>query len=65
MWTQENRGRYDRSRLRYPSDVTEEEWPHVEPLLPPAKRGGAKRTVDLREVVKRRSRQRDSHAVTL
>ena len=26
MWTQENRGRYDRSRLRYPSDVTEEEW---------------------------------------
>ena len=51
MWTQENRGRYDRSRLRYPSDVTEEEWSHVEPLLPPAKRGGAKRTVDLREVV--------------
>jgi len=51
MWTQENRGRYDRSRLRYPSDVTDEEWSHVEPLLPPAKRGGAKRTVDLREVV--------------
>src|SRR5271166_1263470 len=51
MWTQENSGRYDRSRLRYPSDVTDEEWSHVEPLLPPAKRGGAKRTVDLREVV--------------
>jgi transposase len=51
MWTQENRGRYDRSKLRYPSDVTDEEWLHVRPLLPPAKRGGAKRTVDLREVV--------------
>ena len=51
MWTQENRGRYDRSKLRYPSDVTDEEWAHVEPLLAPAKRGGAKRAVDLREVV--------------
>jgi transposase len=51
MWTQENRGRYDRSKLRYPSDVTDEEWSHVRPLLPPAKRGGAKRTVDLREVI--------------
>ncbi len=51
MWTHENRGRYDRSKLRYPSDLTEEEWAQVEPLLPPAKRGGAKRTVNLREVV--------------
>ena len=24
MWTKENRGRYDRSRLRYPSDLTDE-----------------------------------------
>ena len=23
MWTDENRGRYDRSRLRYPSDLTD------------------------------------------
>jgi transposase len=51
MWTNENRGRYDRSRLRYPSDLTDEEWAHIEPLIPPAKRGGNKRTVDLREVV--------------
>jgi len=51
MWTQENRHRYDRSRLRYPSDLTDEEWAHVGPLLPPAKRGGNKRTVDLRAVV--------------
>jgi hypothetical protein len=26
MWTKENRGRYDRSRLRYRSDLTDEEW---------------------------------------
>ncbi len=51
MWTNENRGRYDRSKLRYPSDLTDEEWAHVEPLLPPAKGGGNKRTVDLREIV--------------
>ncbi|MCU0840032.1 MAG: hypothetical protein MUE49_15135 [Rhodospirillales bacterium] len=29
MWTQENRHRYDRSKLRYPSDLTDEEWWHV------------------------------------
>ncbi len=51
MWTQENRHRYDRSKLRYPSDLTDEEWSHVAPLIPPAKRGGARRTVDVREVV--------------
>ena len=26
MWTSRNRARYDRSKLRYPSDVTHEEW---------------------------------------
>ena len=51
MWTNENRGRYDRSRLRYPSDLTGGEWNLVEPLIPPGKRGGGKRTVNLREVV--------------
>jgi transposase len=51
MWTKENRGRYERSRLRYPSDLTDEEWALVEPLIAPAKRGGNKRTVDVREVV--------------
>ncbi|GAC1537419.1 MAG: hypothetical protein NVS2B4_17590 [Ramlibacter sp.] len=51
MWTVENRARYDRSKLRYPSDLTGAEWALVEPLIPPAKRGGNKRTVDLREVV--------------
>jgi transposase len=51
LWTSKNRGRYDRSRLRYPSDLTDEEWAQVEPLIPPAKRGGNKRTVNLRAVV--------------
>lgn len=51
MWTQENRHRYDRSKLRYPGDLTGEEWGHVAPLIPPARRGGNKRTVNVREVV--------------
>ena len=51
MWTNENRGRYDRSSLRYPSDLTDEEWALVAPLIPPAKRGGNRRHVDIREVV--------------
>ncbi len=51
MWTDENRGRYDRSKMRYPSDLTDAEWAYVEPLIPPAKRGGNKRTVNLREIV--------------
>ena len=51
MWTNENRGRYDRSKLRYPTDLTDEEWALVAPLIPPAKGGGNKRSVNLREVV--------------
>jgi transposase len=51
MWSKENRARYDRSRLRYPSDLTDAEWAHVKPLIPPAKRGGNRRHVDVREVV--------------
>jgi transposase len=51
MWTNENRARYDRSKLRYPSDLTDGEWALIGPLIPPAKRGGNKRTVDVREVV--------------
>ncbi len=30
MWTAKNRGRYDRSKLRYPSDLTDDEWVHVD-----------------------------------
>ena len=51
MWTNENRARYDRSRLRYPSDLTDAEWAHVAPVIPPARRGGNRRHIDEREVV--------------
>jgi transposase len=51
MWTSKNRARYDRSKWRYPSDLTDDEWGLVEPLIPPGKTGGGKRTVIMREVV--------------
>jgi transposase len=51
MWTSKNRGRYNRSKLRYPSDLTDDEWKLVEHLIPPGKPGGGKRTVIMREVV--------------
>jgi transposase len=51
MWTVENRAKYNRDHLRYPSDLTDAEWALIEPLIPPAKKGGNKRTVDVRAVV--------------
>jgi putative transposase len=38
-------------RKPYKTDVTDAQWVLLEPLLPPAKRGGRPREVDLREVV--------------
>src|SRR5262244_801844 len=41
-------------RKKYPSDVTDDQWAIVAPLIPPAKqsaRGGPPRTVDMREVL--------------
>jgi transposase len=51
MGTQDNGGRRDHSRLRYSSDLTDAEWAEVGKLIPPAKPGGNKRTVDIREVL--------------
>jgi transposase len=51
MWTAANRPLYERKGLRYPSDLTEDEWALVAPLIPPAKRGGRRREVDVREVL--------------
>jgi len=51
MWTTDNRYRYSRDKLRYPSDLTDDEWSQVAPLIPPAKRGGRRREVDVREVL--------------
>ena len=49
MWIDENRPRYDRTELRYPSDLIDEEWSYIEPLIPSARRGGRKREVVIRE----------------
>ena len=41
-------------RKHYPSDLTDEQWAIVEPMIPPAKQnaqGGRPRKVDLREVL--------------
>jgi transposase len=51
MWTVEQRQAHDRAGLRYPSDLTDAEWALVAPFIPPAKRGGRKRTVDVRAVL--------------
>ena len=51
MWTPEHRAAADRRGLRYPSDLKDAEWALVAPLIPPARHGGRKRTVDVREVL--------------
>ena len=51
MWTEEHRKAARRKGLRYDSDMTDEEWALVAPLIPPSKRGGRKREVNVREVL--------------
>jgi transposase len=51
MWKPEHRRFADRRGLRYPTDMTEAEWAIVAPLIPPAKRGGRPRRVNVREVL--------------
>ena len=51
MWTVEQRQAHERRGRRYPSDLTDVEWALIEPLIPPAKRGGRRREVDVREVL--------------
>ena len=51
MWTNENRAKYNRDHLRYPSDLTDDEWALVEPFIPPPKPGGGKRKQDMRAVM--------------
>ena len=45
----ENRPEYNGNKLRYPSNLTDDEWSHIEPMIPPAKRGRRKRSVELCE----------------
>jgi hypothetical protein len=51
MWTAENRGRYNRDNLRYPSDLTDAEWIEITPLIAPTRSGGRRPEVDVRNLV--------------
>ncbi len=51
MWKAVHRIAADRRGLRYPSDLNDAEWALVAPLIPPGRRGGRKRSVDVREVL--------------
>jgi putative transposase len=39
------------ARKRYPTDLTDDEWQELEPLVPPANPGGRPRSVDVREII--------------
>jgi hypothetical protein len=51
MWKPEHRRAADRYGLRYPSDLSDSEWALIEPAIPPAKHGGRRREVNVREVL--------------
>ncbi len=55
MWTQENRSRHQQVRTAlkrgYPTDVKDEEWHLIAPLLPKQAKTGRPRKTDLRTVI--------------
>ena len=51
MWKPEHRISAGRSGLRYPSDLNDAEWALIAPYIPPARRGGRRRSVNVREVL--------------
>ncbi|BDA83369.1 IS5 family transposase (plasmid) [Aureimonas sp. SA4125] len=50
-WSGIARREHSREGLRYPSDMTDREWMVTAPFIPAAKRGGRRRSADMREVV--------------
>ena len=50
MWTPATRRQHSREGLRYASDLTDDEWRILEPLLPGALRRGRRRAWPLREI---------------
>ncbi len=38
-------------RSSYPSDLNDQQWAILEPLIPPAKPGGHPRTTNMRELI--------------
>lgn len=55
MWTTENRSRHrvarTKARCGYPTDVSDQEWAFIAPLLPPPADTGRPRKTDLRSVI--------------
>lgn len=51
MWTKEHRDTYKRDNDGYPSDLTDEEWARLKPLIPPPKPGGRPRKTDMRSAM--------------
>jgi hypothetical protein len=54
MWTEQSRGRMAKiakKTKRYPSDLSDEEWEQIAPLMPKPGRRGRPREVDFREVI--------------
>jgi transposase len=51
MWTPDHRRAANHNGLRYPSDLTDDEWVIIAPMIPPARHGGRKRSVNVREVL--------------
>ena len=50
MWTEDHRKTHRPRGVRYPSDVSDEEWAIVAAMIPPARTGGRNRETDMREV---------------
>ncbi len=52
MWTKEHHGRQTAfERRRYPTDLTDQEWQVIRPLLPPVDIRRRRPDIDLREVL--------------
>src|ERR1700723_488813 len=54
MWTEQSRGRMAKiakKTKRYPSDLTDEEWAEIAPLMPKPGHRGRPREVEFREVI--------------
>ena len=48
MWTQSDRTTYGQSGRGFPSDLTDERWARLAPLIPPCDPGGRPRKTDMR-----------------
>lgn len=48
MWTAEQQRIHRRESERFPSNLTDAEWGHLAPLIPPASPGGRPRKTDMR-----------------